>query len=541
MILLEEVRTRLKGIYDLERIAARIAYGSANQGRDLRSLCRSLQAGSLLEGTPDAERKAGASALAERLDPCADVARLVEEAIVEDPPAAVKEGGVIRDGYDSGLDDLRSIQREGKDWIARFEEREREITGIKSLKVGYNKVFGYYIEVTKANLRHLPDGRYQRKQTLANAERFITPELKERERQVLEAEERAIALEYRLFTEVREAIAERIPRLQALAEEVARLDVLQSFATVSLEREYVRPAMEEGGELLIEEGRHPVVEAVMESGNYVPNDVRMDGDHRQILLITGPNMAGKSTYMRQTALIVIMAQIGCFVPAKRAVIPVVDRIFTRIGAADDLTGGRSTFMVEMAETRQALMQATPNSLILLDEVGRGTSTYDGMALAQAIVEYVHNHVGAKTLFSTHYHELTDLEESLPRVVNVHARCIEKEGKVVFLHRIEPGRADRSYGIHVAERAGLPEAVISRARVILEELESRAETAASGQLNLFQFMAESEREKGEMSTREKQVIEDLLSWDVLRTPPLDTVQFFYELQRRLRDAEKSGGS
>ncbi|PRX41818.1 DNA mismatch repair protein MutS [Planifilum fimeticola] len=539
LILLEEVRTRLKGIYDLERIAARIAYGSAN-GRDLRSLCRSLQAVPTLKARLAESGKPALTALAERMDPCADVARLVEESIVEDPPAAVKEGGVIRDGYDTGLDELRSIQREGKDWIARLEEREREITGIKSLKVGYNKVFGYYIEVTKANLRHLPDGRYQRKQTLANAERFITPELKERERQVLEAEERAIALEYRLFTEVREAIAEQIPRLQALAEEVARLDVLQSFATVSLEREYVRPTVEEGGELLIKEGRHPVVEAVMESGNYVPNDVRMDGDHRQILLITGPNMAGKSTYMRQTALIVIMAQIGCFVPARQAVIPVVDRIFTRIGAADDLTGGRSTFMVEMAETRQALMQATPDSLILLDEVGRGTSTYDGMALAQAIVEYVHNHVGAKTLFSTHYHELTDLEESLPRVVNVHARCIEKEGKVVFLHRIEPGRADRSYGIHVAERAGLPETLISRARVILEELESRAETAASGQLNLFQFMAEPEREKGEMSAREKQVIEDLLSWDVLRTPPLDTVQFFYELQRRLRDDDRSGG-
>ncbi|MBO2532981.1 DNA mismatch repair protein MutS [Planifilum fulgidum] len=538
-ILLEEVRTRLKGIYDLERISARIAYGSAN-GRDLRSLCRSLQAVPSLKEKLVQSGKPVLVSLAERMDPCADVARLVEEAIVEDPPATVKEGGVIRDGYDSGLDELRRIQREGKDWIARLEEREREITGIKSLKVGYNKVFGYYIEVTKANLRHLPEGRYQRKQTLANAERFITPELKERERQVLEAEERSIALEYRLFAEVREAIAEQIPRLQALAEEVARLDVLQSFAAVSLEREYVRPSVEEGGELLIEEGRHPVVEAVMESGRYVPNDVRMDGDRRQILLITGPNMAGKSTYMRQTALIVIMAQIGCFVPAKRAVIPVVDRIFTRIGAADDLTGGRSTFMVEMAETRQALMQATPSSLILLDEVGRGTSTYDGMALAQAIVEYVHNHVRAKTLFSTHYHELTGLEESLSRLVNVHARCIEKEGKVVFLHRIEPGRADRSYGIHVAERAGLPEAVISRARVILEELESRSETAATGQLNLFQFMAEPEREKGEMSAKEKQVIEDLLSWDVLRTPPLDTVQFLYELQRRLRDDEKSGG-
>lgn len=535
LILLEEVRTQLKGIYDLERIAARIAYGSAN-GRDLRSLCRSLQAVPSLKehlaesGVPEL------ISLAEQMDPCSDVARLVEEAIVEDPPAVVKEGGVIRDGYDSDLDRLRSIQREGKDWIARLEEREREATGIRSLKVGYNKVFGYYIEVTKANLRHLPEGRYQRKQTLANAERFITPELKERERQVLEAEERAVALEYRLFTEVREAIAQQIPRLQALAEEVARLDVLQAFATVSLDRAYVRPQMEEAGEFRIEEGRHPVVEAVMEAGTFVPNDVHMDCDHRQILLITGPNMAGKSTFMRQTALIVIMAQIGCFVPARQATIPVADRIFTRIGASDDLTGGRSTFMVEMAETRQALMQASPNSLILLDEVGRGTSTYDGMALAQSIVEYVHNHVGAKTLFSTHYHELTALEESLPRVVNVHARCIEKEGKVVFLHRIEPGKADRSYGIHVAERAGLPQAVISRAKVILEELESRGETAAGGQLNLFQFMAEPEGENGGVSDREKQVIEDLLSWDVLQASPLDTVQFFYELQRRLRDGE-----
>lgn len=539
LILLEEVRNQLKGIYDLERISARIAYGSAN-GRDLRSLCRSLQAIPALKERLIESGSSELSSLAERMDPCSDVARLVEEAIVEDPPAVIKEGGVIREGYDSELDRLRSIQREGKDWIARLEEREREATGIKSLKVGYNKVFGYYIEVTKPNLRHLPEGRYQRKQTLANAERFITPELKEKERQVLEAEDRAIALEYQLFTEVREAIAKQIPRLQALAMEVARLDVLHAFATVSLDREYVRPSVEAGGEFRIEEGRHPVVEAVMEAGTFVPNDLHMDGEHRQILLITGPNMAGKSTYMRQTALIVIMAQIGCFVPAKRALIPVVDRIFTRIGASDDLTGGRSTFMVEMAETRQALMQASPNSLILLDEVGRGTSTYDGMALAQAIVEYVHNHVRAKTLFSTHYHELTELEASLPRVVNVHARCIEKEGKVVFLHRIEPGKADRSYGIHVAERAGLPKAVISRAKVILEELESRAETAAGGQLNLFQFMAEPEREKEELCDREKQVIEDLLSWDVLGAPPLDTVQFFYELQRRLRDGEKPGG-
>lgn len=527
-ILLDEVRDRLKEVYDLERLSARIAYGSAN-GRDLQALRRSLEAlpslqGLLLEAGDDSLTR-----LAQEMDLCQDVRELIERSVAEDPPVSVKEGNLLKEGFNDELDALRTVQREGREWIARLQQREREVTGIKSLKVGFNKVFGYYIEVTKANLRHLPDGRYQRKQTLANAERFVTAELKEKERAILEAEERSVELEYQLFSQVRESIADSIPRIQRLADQVARLDVLHAFAVVSERYRYVRPAIVEQSGLSIKNGRHPVVEAALEEGAFVANDTVIGEEAGQILLITGPNMAGKSTYMRQVALITLLAQIGCFVPADRAEVGVVDRIFTRIGAADDLVGGRSTFMVEMDETRLALAQATPRSLILLDEVGRGTSTYDGMALAQAIVEYLHERVGAQTLFSTHYHELTRLAEEFPRVVNLHARCVEKDGEVVFLHRMEAGGADKSYGIHVAQLAGMPPQVIARARVVLESLEARSQTAAAQQLDLFQYGEPVDK----MSSQEEEVLRRLTEWDFLNKTPLESVQFLQELQRKLK--------
>jgi len=411
----------------------------------------------------------------EQLDPVEDVAAAIKEAIVPEPPISVSDGGVIRDGYNDQLDTYRDAMRNGKQWLAEMEAHERKVTGINNLKVGYNHVFGYYIEVTKVNLDKLPVDRYERKQTLANAERFSTPELKERERLILEAEEKSVSLEYHLFVELREQVKTAISRLQKLAAAIASLDVLQSFAVVSEDYHFVQPTFTKGHVLNIKQGRHPVVEKVLGRQSYVPNDVTMD-DRTNILLITGPNMSGKSTYMRQLALTVIIAQMGCFVPAEAAQMPIFDQIFTRIGAADDLISGQSTFMVEMQEANRALSQATANSLILFDEIGRGTATYDGMALAQAIVEYVHNKVHAKTLFSTHYHELTALDTVLPELKNVHVGAVEQDSDLVFLHQIQPGPADKSYGIHVAKLAGMPDSLLKRADVILGQLEQQAASA-----------------------------------------------------------------
>lgn len=463
----EDLRERLKEVYDLERLAGRVAFGNVN-ARDLIQLKESLKQVPGIKQLVASLAHDKAKERAERIDPCGDVLELLEEALYENPPLSVKEGNLIKDGYNQKLDEYRDASRNGKDWIARLEQQEREYTGIRSLKVGFNKVFGYYIEVTKANLHLLEEGRYERKQTLTNAERYITPELKEKEALILEAENNICELEYELFTELREKVKQYIPRLQQLAKQMSELDALQCFATISENRHYTKPEFSKD-EVEVIEGRHPVVEKVMDSQEYVPNNCMM-GDNRQMLLITGPNMSGKSTYMRQIALISIMAQIGCFVPAKKAVLPIFDQIFTRIGAADDLISGQSTFMVEMLEAKNAIVNATKNSLILFDEIGRGTSTYDGMALAQAIIEYVHDHIGAKTLFSTHYHELTVLEDKLPQLKNVHVRAEEYNGTVVFLHQIKEGAADKSYGIHVAQLAELPGDLIARAQDILKELE-----------------------------------------------------------------------
>ncbi|GAB5052781.1 DNA mismatch repair protein MutS [Pediococcus ethanolidurans] len=462
------LQEELVKVYDLERLAGRVAFGNVN-GRDLIQLKTSLrQIPKIQHVLADLDDKVFGAMLA-KLDPVDDIADLIDRAIVDEPPISVTEGNVIKDGYDAQLDQYRDAMTNGKKWMAELEASERKATGIRNLKVGYNKVFGYYIEITKSNLSSVPEGRYERKQTLTNAERFITPALKEKESLILEAEEKSTTLEYELFSKIREQIKLEIDRLQKLAKQVATLDVLQSFAVVSENYHFIKPTLTKKHSIDIVGGRHPVVEKVMGRQSYVPNDVKMSNDI-DILLITGPNMSGKSTYMRQLALTVVLAQMGCFVPAESATLPIFDQIFTRIGAADDLIAGQSTFMVEMQEANRAIQNATPQSLILFDEIGRGTATYDGMALAQAIIEFVHNHVHAKTLFSTHYHELTVLDQTLTKLKNVHVGAVEKDGDLVFLHKMEDGPADKSYGIHVAKLAGMPEELLGRADKILKRLE-----------------------------------------------------------------------
>ncbi|MGG1679880.1 DNA mismatch repair protein MutS [Neobacillus sp. NRS-1170] len=537
----QELREKLKEVYDLERLAGRVAFGNVN-ARDLVQLKRSLIQVPFLKQILNSMQNEEVNKIAGLLDPCEEVTDLLEQAIVENPPLSLKEGNMIRDGYNGQLDQYRDASRNGKTWIAQLEREEREKTGIKSLKVGYNRVFGYYIEVTRANLHLLTEGQYERKQTLTNAERFITPELKEKEALILQAEEKCGELEYELFTEIREIVKEQIPRLQALAKTVSELDVLQCFAQVSEERRYVKPQFSTERRVVIKDGRHPVVEKVLNAQEYVPNDCFMDSD-REVLLITGPNMSGKSTYMRQIALTAILAQIGCYVPADEAVLPIFDQVFTRIGAADDLISGQSTFMVEMLEAKNAIANATQNSLILFDEIGRGTSTYDGMALAQAIIEYIHNRIGAKTLFSTHYHELTVLEEELLKLKNIHVSAIEHNGKVVFLHKIKEGPADKSYGIHVAQLAELPAELIERANEILTALEQPDEVQSvpaiveakvvekPAQLSFFDEPQEPKRP--ELSSKEKKVLDKIKELDLLDVTPLQAINMLYELQKKLK--------
>ncbi|WP_100330986.1 DNA mismatch repair protein MutS [Bacillus xiapuensis] len=543
----QEIREQLKEVYDLERLAGRVAFGNVN-ARDLVQLKKSLQQIPVLKQLLSRLDNQDLKRLSNQLDPCEELTDILEQALIENPPLTIKEGGIIRDGFSAQLDEYRDASRNGKTWIANLERKEREKTGIRSLKIGYNRIFGYYIEVTKANLHALDDSRYERKQTLANCERFITPELKEKETMILQANEKIVELEYDLFLELRERVKDYIPRLQKLAQLVSQLDVLQCFAAVSEMRRYIQPVLTDSRELVIKDGRHPVVEKVMDSQEYVPNDCLMNSQ-REMLLVTGPNMSGKSTYMRQVALISILAQIGCFVPAAEAKLPIFDQVFTRIGAADDLISGQSTFMVEMLEAKNAITHATEKSLILFDEIGRGTSTYDGMALAQAIIEYIHEHIGAKTLFSTHYHELTVLADELKHLKNVHVSAIEQNGRVVFLHKIKEGAADKSYGIHVAQLAGLPSALIERANEILKELEhpdqpreaeqvkeeqGRVHLAkteeTSGQLSLF---ADSPAENPALTTKEKKVIAELKNFDLLEMTPLNAINALYALQKKLK--------
>ena len=462
-ILKEDLKNLLYEVYDLERLSGRIAFGNAN-ARDLLQLKSSLR---VLPNIKSILNSIGF----EDIETLSDLYELLEKSIYDNPPIGLKEGYLIKSGYNSELDELKSIRANGKDFIAKFEASEKEKTGIKTLKVGYNKVFGYYIEVSKGMTNLVKDSYgYERKQTLSNCERYISPLLKEKESLILNAEERIINLEYDLFVNIREEVKKYIPRLQAIAKTISEIDVLQSFSTVAEENNYVRPILIDENVIDIRENRHAVVEKVMTS-EYVPNDIIMN-ENTNILLITGPNMAGKSTYMRQLAITVIMAQIGCFVPASSAKMKIFDAIYTRIGASDDLVSGESTFMVEMNEANRAIKNASKNSLILFDELGRGTATFDGMALAQSIIEYIHDFIGAKMMFSTHYHELTSLSDTLKYLKNVHVSAHEENGTVTFLHKIKDGSIDKSYGIHVAKLANLPESLIKRASEILSVYESK---------------------------------------------------------------------
>lgn len=538
---LNEALTR---VYDLERLAGRVAFGNVN-GRDLLQLKTSLSQIPLLKQIIALINKGEWDNLITHLDDVPEVVDLIERAVHVDAPLSLKDGNIIKDGFDEQLDIYREAMRNGKQWIAQLEAQERQKTGIRTLKIGYNRVFGYYIEITKSNLANLPEGLYERKQTLANAERFITPELKEKETLILEAEEKSLALEYELFTKVRDEVKQYIDRLQLLAKTVATIDVLQSFATISEKYHYIRPKLTyDSRELILKDGRHPVVEKVLGQQTYVPNSVEMD-EQTEIMLITGPNMSGKSTYMRQLALTVIMAQMGCFVPAQSAQLPIFDRIFTRIGAADDLISGQSTFMVEMIEANQALRHATQHSLILFDEIGRGTATFDGMALAEAIIEYIHNHVHGKTLFSTHYHELTVLDQELKGLVNTHVGAVEEDGELIFLHKMLPGAADKSYGIHVAKLAGLPKDLLTRATVILERLEkkeellleSTAQKTKDVEERTVKNNIEADKEEqlslfGMINEKETSIVKTLTELNLLTMTPLEALNVLYSLQQQL---------
>jgi len=468
-IIRSDIQDQLKKVYDLERIVGRISFGNCN-AKDLVNLKKSLNTVPIIKTALSGLDNVFAEKHRDRMPELTDLADLIENALIDNPPLSVKEGGFINDGYNATLDEIRYTARHTEEWLENFVERERERTGIKKLRVGYNRVFGYYIEVTKGQLDQVKDEfGYVRKQTLSNSERFITNELKEKEAMILGANEAIINLEYELFLELRERAKDYTTSLQQLARQLSEIDMLVAFSQVSMDNRYVRPRLVDKKIVDIVDGRHPVVEKI--SGEvFVENSLRM-GESDQILLITGPNMSGKSTYMRQLALIIIMAQIGCFVPAKSASFPIFDQIFTRIGASDDLSSGMSTFMVEMLEVNYALKNATKDSLILFDEIGRGTATYDGMALAQAIIEYSHHKINCKILFSTHYHELTYLEDDLKALHNVHVTAKEEAGNIVFLHKVASGPTDRSYGIHVAKLAKLPNVVINRSKQILEELET----------------------------------------------------------------------
>ena len=520
IILRGEISDNLKKVYDIERLAGKISYGSAN-GRDLISLKSSAKQLPEIKKILSQAKSSMLMELYSELDTLDDVYDIIDKTIVDEPPISVKEGGLIKLGYDEEIDKLKTATTDGKNWIINLEAEEREKTGIKGLKVGFNKVFGYYIEVTKSNISLVPD-RYIRKQTLTGGERYITEELKNLENQILGAEEKVVNLEYNVFVEVRDKIEAQIERVQKSAGIIATLDCLCSLATVAEDQNYVRPEVDESGVLDIKDGRHPVIEKILPSGSFVQNDTYLDESENRLAIITGPNMAGKSTYMRQVALITLMAQIGSFVPASYARIGVVDKIFTRVGASDDLSMGQSTFMVEMMEVAQILKEATANSLVILDEIGRGTSTYDGLSIAWAVAEYISDKekCGAKTLFATHYHELTDLENKLEGVKNYSIAVKEKGEDIIFLRKIVKGGTDESYGVHVAKLAGVPQTVTKRANEILKsierknvlnnkKIEKQEKGVADGQLTMFNYkLAEIAHELDKVDVNELTPIDAL---------------------------------
>ncbi|MDU1854199.1 MAG: DNA mismatch repair protein MutS, partial [Clostridium baratii] len=506
----EDIRIALRDIYDIERIVGKIANGNVN-GKDMVSLRTSLTKLPAIKELLSTCKSPLLKDYFNSLDTLDDIKNLLLNSILDDPAIGVKEGNIIKDGYSEEVDELRKAKLHGKEWIAALENSEREVTGIKSLKVGYNKVFGYYIEIRKANYDSIPEGRYIRKQTLANAERYITQELKEMEEKILGAEEKLINLEYNLFLEIRSLVSKEISRLKNSARIVGNLDCISTLALIALENDYVRPNINEDGIIEIIEGRHPVVEKVIGRGEFVSNDTLLNKKDNRLLLITGPNMAGKSTYMRQVALITLMAQLGSFVPAKTANISVCDRIFTRIGASDDLAGGKSTFMVEMWEVSNILKNATSKSLVLLDEVGRGTSTYDGLSIAWSVIEHISNDENLKcnTLFATHYHELTKLEGEIEGVKNYSVAVKEVDDNIIFLRKIVKGGADQSYGIEVAKLAGLPKEVINRAKDILDNLEDNTSKLEKIEVNnqLKEEVSIDKEQIAEVKGDTKEIIDD----------------------------------
>ncbi len=522
----------LQGVYDVERLLSKVSYKSLN-ARDCLSLCASLKKVPGIRNLLSGAQSQGVQAVYALLDPLEDLTGLLERAIHPDAPPVISEGGIIRDGYSAILDEYRSAATNGKQWIVDLEAKEREATGIKNLRIQYNRVFGYYIEVTKSYYDMVPM-RYQRRQTLANSERYITPELREIEQKIVGAQEQSVRLELQLFTEIREKIAGEIVRIQHTAQGLKTLDALLSLAKVAVSNHYVRPEITQDGSLEIIEGRHPVVEQTMQEGGFVPNDAVMDQDQARMLIITGPNMAGKSTYMRQVALITLMAHLGSFVPAKSAKIPIVDRIFTRVGASDDLASGQSTFMVEMSETAYILRNATRHSLIILDEIGRGTSTFDGLAIAWAVVEYLCDpaRVGAKTLFATHYHELSELEGHVEGVQNYCISVKEHGEDVIFLRKIVRGGADKSFGIHVARLAGVPHPVLVRAHEIQARLEV-SDVNKIGQNILEEGTARENEQVSLFDVGKTEIINELQNLDVMALTPIDAMNKLFLLREKAR--------
>ena len=521
-ILRDDLIKELDNVYDLERLAGRITYGNLN-AKDL------LQLKSSLKSLPSIKNILEQLHFDKKLETLDELYALLEKTILEDAPFSLHEGHLIKEGYNDELDELNKIMSGSKDFILRLEQEEKERTGIKNLKVGFNKVFGYYIEVSKGQKDQIKEEYgYERKQTLANCERYVTPLLKEKENIILGAEEKIINLEYKLFMDIRQVVKRYIPNIQKIAKVISEVDMLQSFSIVSDKYKFVRPQITDENVIKLIDCRHPVVEQVM-MDKYIANDIIMD-KNTDILLITGPNMAGKSTYMRQCAITVIMAQIGCFVPCKSAILPIFDKIFTRIGASDDLVSGESTFMVEMKEANYAIQEATKDSLILFDELGRGTATYDGMSLAQAILEYIHDRIKAKTMFSTHYHELTVLEKDLKHLKNVHVSAIEKEGQITFLHKVKAGAVDKSYGIHVASLAHLPKSLIKRADEILNVYEKKnVKKETFTQTSLFE-LEEKEVDKMEQTN---EIEEKIKSINPLEMTPMDALSYLYELKKSIK--------
>lgn len=514
-----DVRTMLDEVYDLERLIARISFGNAN-GRDMLQLKNSLKPLPNIKNLLYKLNNQSINTIIDKMGDFTDIVELLENAISEDAPITIKEGGIFKPNFNKELDEIVALSHGGKKWIADLEEQERERTGIKTLRIGYNRVFGYYIEVSKGAKDQIKDEwGYERKQTTINGERYITQELKEKESLILNADEKRMRLEYDLFLDIRKKIQDKTTLIQRLANNIALIDVLTSLAEVSSANNFVRPKFNFERRINIVEGRHPVIEKVLKDKHYVPNDVVLNSDI-DILLITGPNMGGKSTYMRELAVIVVMAQIGCFVPAKEADLMVFDQIFTRIGASDDLVSGQSTFMVEMNETNNALRHATENSLLIFDEIGRGTATFDGMALAQAIIEYITARIHAKTLFSTHYHELTKLDEELTSLKNVHVCVKEKEDKITFLYKVSDGTMNKSYGINVARLAHLPDELLSRAKEILLTLESKGVTFSNNVLI-------------KNDPVEEQWIKDLRNLDPLNMSPLEALNYLYDLKKKMK--------